>query len=42
MLLSVGGNIWSAALLGSVAAGLQVARIGNQPLKAKELIQLLQ
>jgi rfaE bifunctional protein kinase chain/domain len=42
MLLTVGGNIWSAALLGSVAAGLQVARIGNQPLKAKELIQLLQ
>ena len=37
MILCVGGSIWDATLLGSVAAGLQVGRLGNKPLKLHEL-----
>jgi rfaE bifunctional protein kinase chain/domain len=37
MTLRVGGSIWEAALLGSVAAGLQVGRLGNKPLNIQEL-----
>jgi len=37
MILCVGGSIWDAALLGSVAASLQVGRLGNKPLKLQEL-----
>lgn len=32
-----GGNIWEAACLGSLAAAVQVGRVGNTPLNAKEL-----
>jgi len=39
MTLCVGGTIWDGALLGSVAAGLQVGRLGNQPLQLKDLYQ---
>lgn len=39
MALSVGANIWAAALLGSVAAAIQVSRVGNVPLKVQELIR---
>lgn len=41
MTLRVGGSIWEAALLGSIAAGLQVGRLGNKPLKLKELHALV-
>ena len=41
MLLAVGGSIWEAALLGSIAAGLQVSKVGNHRLSARELIQTL-
>ena len=41
MVLSTGGNIWEAALLGSLAAGIQVGRLGNQPLKIDEIISLI-
>jgi len=37
MVLCVGGTIWMAALLGSVAASLQIGRLGNQPLTLQEL-----
>jgi len=37
MILCLGGSIWMAALLGSVAASLQIGRLGNQPLKLQEL-----
>ena len=36
-MLAQGKSIWEAAYLGSVAAALQVARIGNTPLLLKEL-----
>jgi bifunctional ADP-heptose synthase (sugar kinase/adenylyltransferase) len=37
MILSVGGTIWEASLLGSLAASLQVSKLGNQPLNISEL-----
>lgn len=40
--LSCGGNIWEAACLGSVAAAVQVGRIGNTPLRTKELLKELE
>lgn len=39
--LSCGGSIWEAAFLGSLAASLQVGRVGNTPLTMKELNQNL-
>ena len=41
MTLASGGNIWEAACLGSIAAAVQVGRIGNIPLKTEELYQEL-
>jgi bifunctional ADP-heptose synthase (sugar kinase/adenylyltransferase) len=38
MALAVGANIWQAAYLGSIAAALQVSRVGNSPLQAQDLI----
>ncbi len=35
--LTCGANIFEAAYLGSVGAGIQVSRIGNIPLKTKEI-----
>lgn len=39
--LAAGANIWESAYLGSVAAACHVARIGNSPLSAQELLQEL-
>lgn len=36
--LASGGNIWEAACLGSIAAAVQVGRVGNTPLQYKDLI----
>jgi rfaE bifunctional protein kinase chain/domain len=36
-----GGSIWEAAALGSIAAAVQVGRVGNTPLHAKELLKEL-
>jgi len=36
-----GGNIWEAAYIGSLAAALQVSRVGNTPLKIKEILSEL-
>jgi rfaE bifunctional protein kinase chain/domain len=33
-----GGNIWDASLLGSIAAGVQVSRVGNIPLSKADLL----
>ena len=41
MTLASGGCIWEAACLGSLAAAVQVGRVGNTPLLVKELIQEL-
>lgn len=39
--LASGGNIWEAACLGSLAAAIQVGRVGNTPLHIGELLQEL-
>ena len=39
MTLVLGANIWEAALLGSLAAAIQVGRVGNTPLQAHELLE---
>jgi len=38
MALAVGANIWQASYLGSIAAALQVSRVGNSPLTAQDLL----
>uniref|UniRef100_UPI0040470D02 PfkB family carbohydrate kinase n=1 Tax=Algoriphagus sp. TaxID=1872435 RepID=UPI0040470D02 len=39
MTMACGGNIWEAAGLGSIAAAVQVGRVGNIPLRLSELIK---
>ncbi len=41
MTLACGGNIWEAACLGSLAAAVQVGRVGNTPLRTDELLREL-
>lgn len=41
MSLASGGSIWEAACLGSLAAAVQVSRVGNTPIRTKELLQEL-
>jgi rfaE bifunctional protein kinase chain/domain len=41
MTLAGGGNIWEAACLGSLAAAVQVGRVGNTPIQTSELLQEL-
>lgn len=36
--LAAGGTSWQAAALGSIAAGIQVSRMGNQPLSKQEFL----
>jgi rfaE bifunctional protein kinase chain/domain len=38
MTLASGGSIWEAACLGSLAAAVQVGRVGNTPIQAEELM----
>jgi rfaE bifunctional protein kinase chain/domain len=38
MALCSGADVWSAAYLGSVAAACQVSRVGNSPLRAKDIL----
>ena len=42
MTLACGGSIWESACLGSLAAAVQVGRLGNTPLQADELLQELE
>jgi rfaE bifunctional protein kinase chain/domain len=37
--LASGGTIWEAACLGSLAAAVQVGRVGNTPIKTSELLR---
>jgi rfaE bifunctional protein kinase chain/domain len=39
--LASGGNIWEAALLGSLAAAIQVGRVGNTPIQISEILKEL-
>lgn len=39
--LASGASIWEAAALGSIAAAVQVGRVGNTPLLSKELLKEL-
>jgi len=39
--LASGGNIWEASCLGSLAAAVQVGRVGNTPIQTVELLQEL-
>jgi len=39
--LASGGNIWEAACLGSLAAAIQVGRVGNTPVQVNELLSEL-
>ena len=41
MALSLKLSIWEAALLGSIAAAIQVSRVGNIPIKNSEIGRLL-
>ncbi len=41
MALACGGDIWEAACLGSLAAAVQVGRVGNTPLLTEELVREL-
>ena len=41
MTLACGGTIWEAACLGSLAAAVQVGRVGNTPLCTEELLREL-
>ena len=41
LVLGAGASIWEAGILGSLAAGIQVARVGNTPLTAAELLEEL-
>ena len=38
LVIACGGNMWEASLLGSLAAAIQVGRVGNTPLTMEELI----
>lgn len=39
--MACGGNIWEASCLGSLAAAIQVSRVGNKPLRLEELAREL-
>jgi hypothetical protein len=41
MTLVTGGDIWAAAYIGSIAAAIQVSRVGNTPIRSDELLNEL-
>ena len=41
MALCVGATVWESAYLGSIAAAIQVSRIGNVPIKKEEILKEL-
>jgi rfaE bifunctional protein kinase chain/domain len=41
MALTVGASIWESAYLGSIAAAIQVSRVGNIPIKKNDLLKEL-
>ena len=36
--LASGGNIWEASIVGSYLASIQIGRMGNIPIKTKDLL----
>ena len=42
MALAVGSNIWESAYLGSLAAAIQISRVGNIPIKKDEILKELE
>ena len=41
MALASNASIWEASLIGSIAAAVQVSRVGNVPLNLDEIINFL-
>jgi hypothetical protein len=41
MAMTVGANMWESGLLGSLAAAIQVGRVGNTPITQSELLHEL-
>ena len=41
MTIAAGGNIWAAAGIGSIAAAVQVGRVGNTPINLNELLDVI-
>ncbi len=41
MTLAVGGDIWEASVLGSIAAAVQVGRVGNIPMSKQDILNEL-
>ncbi len=39
--LICGANIWESAFLGSIAAAIQISRVGNTPIQQKEILNVL-
>ena len=39
--LASGADIWHAAFIGSIAAGIQVSSIGNKPISSENLLETL-
>ena len=42
MALCVGATVWESAYLGSIAAAIQVSRIGNVPITKDEMLKELE
>ncbi len=42
MALATGATIWQASLIGSIAAAHQVGRIGNRPVEAGQLLEVIE
>ena len=41
MTLAAGGTPWQAGFMGSIAAGIQISRVGNKPIQTAELLSVL-
>jgi sugar/nucleoside kinase (ribokinase family) len=41
MTLAAGGSPWQAGFLGSIAAGIQISRVGNMPINTAEMLAAL-
>jgi hypothetical protein len=39
--LACGANVWEAACLGSIAAAIQVGRVGNTPITTAEMLHCI-
>ena len=39
--LGLGADIWHAAFIGSIASGIQVSSVGNNPISSESLIEAM-